>query len=123
MKGMSRLGLLIFILIMMAGIYSGFQIVPFYVDYWELQGLIAAQANKASEFSDDEIRRNLVEKIQKLEIPFDSPDEIKINRFNGKISINFEYDEVFYIDLGEDRTYDIYVFHFDPSIELALRGK
>ncbi|MFN8391510.1 MAG: hypothetical protein U0136_14575 [Bdellovibrionota bacterium] len=118
-SGISRLGVLIFVLIIASCVFVGYQVFPFYYYYYELEGLMQAQADKASMFTDEEIRRTLLEKIAKLEIPLDDPDQLKINRFDGKIIIDYSYEEVLYIDLGE-KTYDLYVFPFHPHAERVI---
>ncbi len=76
-----------------------------------------AQATKASVFTDAQISKELFRHIKKLEIPIDDPDQLKINRFEGKILIQLQYQEVLSIDLGEDRIYDLWVFPFDARVE------
>lgn len=120
-RGMSRLGVLLFILLLVAGVFVGFQVLPFYYGYYEIEGLMQEQAKKASVFTDDEIRRNLLERIDKLELPIDSPEDLKINRFNDKITIDLEYQEVLYVDFGEDWDYDLWVFDFNPRAEAPVR--
>lgn len=115
-RGGSRLGWLLTILIFLCGFYACWQIFPFYYYYYELVGLMEEQANKAQVFTDDEIRRNIEKKIKELDIPVDDMDDLKINRFNGKIVIDLQYSEVLYVDLG-DKTYDLYTFQFNPHVE------
>lgn len=120
--GLSRLGTLILIFLLLSSVFVGYQVFPFYYYYLEIEGLMRAQADKASIFSDDEIRRNLMEKIEKLEIPISEPDDLKINRFDGKITIDLEYEEVLFLDLGE-KTYDLHVFEFKPHVEQPISGR
>lgn len=115
--GQTRLGLLLFLLLLVAGVWAGFKIIPFYYYYNEIQGLMDAQAAKASLFSDEKIRKELLKRIRKLEIPINDPEDLKINRFDGKIVIDLKYEEVLYIDLGEDRVYDLWIFKFNPHVE------
>jgi hypothetical protein len=118
MRGMSRLGVLLSILFFLAAAYLSNQIIPFYYYYYELQGLMESQARNAGVISDAEIRKVLLKKIKELEIPVDNPeDALKINRYGGKINISLDYSEVLYFDLGEDRVYDLHVFHFKPQVE------
>ena len=119
-SGLGRLTTLILILLVSAGVYVGFQVIPFYYYYNELLGQMDEQAKKASLFRDQQIRKTLLKFIDDLEIPIDDPDDLKINRFNNKIVIELEYNEVLYIDLGEDRVYDLHVFHFHPRVEQDL---
>lgn len=117
-RGGSRLGLLLFLLVLTAGVWAGSKVIPFYYYYNEVLGLMDAQASKASVFTDVKIRKELEKKIRKLEIPVDDlSEDLKINRVDGKIIIDLKYEEVLYLDLGEDRVYDIYVFKFNPHVE------
>ncbi len=115
-RGISRIGLLFFLLIFSSALYLGFQIIPFYYYYYEFLGVMESQADKASVFSDAQIRKVLLKKIKELELPIGDPDELKINRFGGKIIIDLSYQEVLYIDIGE-KTYDLHVFKFNPHVE------
>lgn len=119
-SGMSRTGLLLVVLFISAGVFIGSQVLPFYYYYHELLGMMEAQARKASVFTDQEIRQTLLAEIKKLEIPIESPDELKVNRFNNKIVIELSYQEVLFLDLGGDRVYDLYVFEFNPRVEQPL---
>lgn len=119
-KGMSKLGYLLLVLLIALTVLVGSQVFPFYYYFYELQGLMESQAAKASVFTDQEIRQELMRKIKKLEIPISDPDDLKINRFSGKITIDLSYSETLYIDLGEDRVYDLWEFKFNPHAEHAL---
>lgn len=126
-SGINRLGVLVLTLLVAAAVFVGYQVFPFFYYFFEIQGLMQAQADKASIFTDVEIRKNIMERVKKLEIPFDNPDDLKINRFNGKIVIEFDYDEVLYIDLREltksDTVKDLHVFHFHPHAEARIAEK
>lgn len=123
-RGIGRLGMLIFILIVLATGFVAWQIVPFYVYYYDIVGMMEAQAKKASVFKDSEIRQTLKERIRDLELPVDNPDDdLKINRFDDKIIIDLKYTEVFYVDLGEGRVYDLHYFNFNPHVEVPLTGR
>ena len=124
--GISRLGVLIFVLIIAAAVFVGYQVFPFYYYFYEIQGLLEAQAKKASVFTDAEMKQTILEKVKKLQIPLEDPDSLKINRFDNKIVIEFEYDEVLYIDLStedQERVYDLYTFHFVPRAEAPIAQK
>jgi hypothetical protein len=112
--GVSRLGILLLVLIISCGVFVGSQVFPFYYYYWEVQGLMEAQANKASVFTDREIRQTLTEALRKLEINMED-DDLKINRVGGRIYIELAYEEVLYVDFGEGRDYDLHVFEFNPN--------
>ena len=116
-RGAGRMSVLLFILVAVAGVYIGSQVIPFFYYYNELQGLMDSQAAKAQVLTDEEMRTNIMKKVKELSIPFDDPDKLKINRFNGNIVIELEYQEILYLDLGPDRTYDLYIFNFHPRAE------
>jgi hypothetical protein len=119
-RGLNRLGVLLFVLIIAALVFVGSQVFPFFYYASELEGMMDAQARKATVFSDQEIREFLRHEIKRLEIPIEKETDLKINRTNNKIIIELEYEEVLYIDLGEDRSYDLYVFKFNPHVEHPL---
>jgi hypothetical protein len=119
-RGGGRLNVLLTVLFFAAIAFVGSHVFPFFYYYHELQGLMESQVAKAQVFSDDQIRTNVMKKIKELQIPFDDPDQLKINRFDDKIVVELEYDEVFYIDLGNGKSYDIHTFHFHPRAEHRL---
>ena len=114
--GQSRLGTLLTVLFAAVLVYAGSQIFPFYYYYYELQGQMEAQAKKASFKSNYEIREYLLDYIKKYKIPIQDEDELRIFRGAGEIEIDLRYTEVFYIDLGGDRVYDIWEFDFHPRV-------
>ncbi len=119
-RGISQLGLLFFSLIAAAFLFAAYQIMPFYYGYFELQGQLQALAKKGSVLNDKEIRIRIWQVINEQQIPIESDEEIKINRTGGKIIIDIEYSEVFYVDLGDERVYDLWVFDFNPHAEEKL---
>lgn len=117
--GASNVGILLFILTILAGVFVGFQVMPFYYSYYELQGLMQSQADKGSEFKDEEIKRVLKRALKKLDIPAEI-EELKINRFAGRIVIELNYSEVLFVDFGGGYDYDLWEFHFNPRGEAPL---
>lgn len=118
-RGASNLGILITILFLLAIIFVGFQCAPFYYSFYELKGLMQAQADKADEFTDGQILENITRAIKKLQIPV-NPEELKINRYAGKIVIEINYSEMLYVDFGGGYDYDLWEFNFNPRAESAL---
>jgi len=119
-NGVSNLGILLFVFFVLGGVYVSSQVFPFYYSFYELQGLMQAQADKASEFSDAEIKSNIAREIRKHGIPADPDEDIMINRFSGKIVIECSYEEVFYVDFGDGYDYDLWTFQFNPRGESRL---
>lgn len=118
--GLNRLGVLVFVLLIASCVFVGSQVFPFYYYASEIEGMMDAQARKASIFTDAEIREFLLKEIRKLEIPIDKDSDLKINRTNASIIIELEYEEVLYIDVDEEHSYDLHVFKFNPRVEHPL---
>ncbi len=115
-RGFISIGTLLGVLLFGAAIWLLFHILPFFYYSEEMRGFMESQAEKAQISNDNEIRRFLVRKIRDLELPVDSEDDLKINRFNGNLVIELEYSEVLFIELF-GKTYDLWVFHFHPKVE------
>ncbi len=120
--GVSRLGMLFFLGIIAALVFAGSQIFPYYYNYYEILGLMEEQGRKAQVFTDAQISKTILARIEKLEIPLDTPEDLKINRFNDQIVIDLKYEESFDIpigtrDDGETRYYHIHTFKFNPHVE------
>lgn len=116
-QGFLSIGALLFILFVSAAVFLGSQIIPFYYSYFEIQGLMQAQADKASEFTDKEIYQTIRAEMKKLNIPADPEEDLKINRFNNKVVIELSYQEVLYVDFGNGHDYDLWTFDFNPRGE------
>lgn len=117
--GASNLAILVFILCILAGVYVCSQVFPFYYSYYELKGLMESQAEKGGELKDGDIKRVLTKAIKKLDIPAD-PENLKINRYAGKIIIELKYSEVLFVDFGDGYDYDLWEFNFEPRAEKPL---
>ena len=115
--GYTQLGLLFSLIFGGIVFYFCWLVVPFYYYYYDLEGLMQAQANKAQVLTDKEIRKNILKHIDKIGVPIDREDDLRIYRSHNKIEISLAYSEVLYVDLGEDRVYDLHVFDFYPHAE------
>ena len=118
-SGVSNLGYLLTILVVLATVFSSYQILPFYYSYYELLGEMDAKAVMASELTDSKIIEGVKNVIRKNNIPVDV-SELKINRFDDKIIISLSYQEVFFIDFGNGYDYDLWVFNFNPKVERRI---
>lgn len=119
-KGLSYFGAIVTILLCGIGYYLGSQLLSIFYSYFELRGLMEAQAAKATVLRDDQIRRNIFKEIQRLEIPIQNAEDIGITRLDGKIIIELDYSEVLYVDFGETIDYNLYEFKFNPVVEHLL---
>jgi len=118
-RGASKFSVIVTLLFFAALVYLGGQVFNFYYSYYELEGLMDQQARKASVFSDKEMRQLIFKRVKELQIPIDEPEEIKINRLEGKVVIETQYSEVLYVEF-RDKTYDLHVFSFNPRIEVPM---
>jgi len=115
-SGQTRMGLLMTVLIIGVLTWLGSQVIPFYYDETELQGLMDSQAKVAAELKDIKIRKNIETRMKKLGVPAD-PEDLKINRFSGKIVIELEYYEVLSMPWFDGKVKDLWVFHMNPRAE------
>ena len=113
-KGMGRAATLFILAIAACIFYSAYQVLPFYYYYYEIQGQFDAQVKVGYDRSDREIREFLMEQIDKLELPIDDERDLVIRRVHEELTIELEYEEVFWISLG-DKDYRIWTFPFHPK--------
>lgn len=109
-RGASKLTLAVFLSLLGAVLYCGYKILPFYYYHYELRNQMAAAIRQASLFSDLEIRRKLLYQINWMQIPAREED-LKIERFDGRMRISLPYSEVFYIT-WRGKEHVIHVFDF-----------
>jgi hypothetical protein len=119
-SGMSKITLAFLIVFGGSAIYFGSQVINFYYCFYEIEGLMEFQAKKGEVFKDSEIRETLFERVKKLEIPVDDPEEIKINRVDGDLIISLKYVEVLSLDF-RGKTYDLHVFPFNPHVSVPYK--
>jgi hypothetical protein len=118
-SGISKFGLLLTVGLFGALFYFGSQVANFYYSYFELEGLMQQQAEKAAVFSDQEILNTIFKRVKELQIPIDERDSLKINRLAGKIVIETEYTEVLILE-WRDKVYDLWEFDFNPRVEAVI---
>ena len=91
-RGEGRLKAIIYTLILVAGIYAAFKLVPLYVANYELKDKIGEQARFAvvNRYTDEQIRDILYKTIQDLDIPAKRED-IKVEQTNHGLMISVNY--------------------------------
>lgn len=118
-RGVGNLTILVFGTVVAALLYAGYQILPFYYYYYELQNQMDALARVAGEETDKSIREKLTYHIKKMELPVDPSEDLVVERVDGKIHMLLEYEEVFYIPF-QGKDYTIHVFPFRAEVEREL---
>lgn len=115
-RGITKLGLLITIGIIVLVGNLGLKVANFYYSYYELEGLMEFQARKSKVFSDNEMKRTIFTRVWEVGVPLDGPDDIHINRVGNKTIIETSYNEVLDIEIA-GKSYDLHVFPFHLRVE------
>jgi hypothetical protein len=91
-RGEGRLKAIIYTVILVAGIYAAFKLVPLYVANYELKDKISEQARFAvvNRYTEEQIRDILFKTIQDLDIPA-KRDDIKVQQTNHGLLISVNY--------------------------------
>lgn len=118
-RGLSQLGMLLTVLIIVCVGYVGVQVVPFYIYFFEIEGHFDAQAEKAIMKTDEEMREFLSQQIRRMNLPVD-PSDLIIRRRGSTIIIELEYYETLVLDLGEDYYWELWTFEFHPRVEKKI---
>lgn len=121
-RGTSRAGMLFVVLICAGLTYAGMQVLPFYYYYYELQGLMEAQVRVASDKTEEEIRTNLMRRIEELEIPVRDESSILILKNGKEIYLELDYTEILWFSLG-DKDYTIHEFEFLATAGVDPRSR
>ena len=118
--GASKITVLVFGLIAAVVFYCGYEIIPFYYYFFELQNQFESVIKVASSDTDQEIRQKLNYHIRHMELPVGDDDELrqalKIERDHGRMKISLSYEEVFSISF-RGKEYVIHRFPFHAYAE------
>lgn len=115
-RGIGKPALLFIMAVFGAIFYFAYQIVPFYYNYHEFAGHMEAQARRASEYSDDEIKEFLMSKVDKLNIPIENDYDLEVSRNDYQIYMYLEYTEELWVSFGE-KDYKLWEFPFVAEVE------
>lgn len=111
--GLGKLTLLVFGTLIGVIVYCAAEILPFYYYYYELQNDIYSVSVVADQYTDDEVRQKILQRIKELEIPVE-PESLIIERNTEDIRIAIKYEEEFYIKFkGKYHTIHIFPFKID----------
>ncbi len=113
--GIGKFSLLFFGTIIAALLFCGYQILPFYYYFYELQNHMAAEIRVGALEPDFKIRERLMEHVRWMKIPAEEED-LKIERIGARMKISLPYEEIFYIT-WQGKEYDLHVFKFDAVAE------
>ena len=103
---------ILWLVFIVAVIYSGIKIIPVYVNSYELEDYIRQQNPYwvTQRASADAIRNNILAKARDMDLPL-SPEDVKVEIGGGRTTVNLDYTVP--IDL---KVYTLNL-HFTPSAE------
>jgi len=111
-SGRATLKSILWLVFIVAVIYSGIKIIPVYVNSYELEDYIRQQNPYwvTQRASADAIRNNILAKARDMDMPL-SPEDVKVEIGGGRTTVNLDYTVP--IDL---KVYTLKL-HFTPSAE------
>lgn len=110
-RGVGKLTLLVFSVVIGAIIFIAYRVLPFYYCYFELENQMQALIGVSAIDTDLDLRRKLKAYMRRLDIPAHI-DEVEMTRNNNFLSISLEYQEEFYIEFrGEEHHIHTFEFH------------
>ena len=113
-RGESRLGCLIGLLVLVAGIYFGIDFGEAYFRFYQFKDAMGQEARFASTKTDDQITARLAALADTLQLP-DDAHQIQIVRSPTVITISSDYEEVIKLPFNKQR-----VLHFTPTAASRL---
>lgn len=113
--GIGKFTFLVFGSLIAAVVFYGYNVGPFYYDYYEIVQQMESVIRVAQTEDDVSIRRKLMYHIKKLGLPV-RPDELVIERGDRYMKISLPYREVFYVTY-KGRDYILQTFDFNAHAE------
>ena len=114
-RGIGKITFLVFATLIGSVVFYGFNVFPFYYNYFELQNQMDQVVRVASTYNDQELREKLNYHIKHMGLPVETQD-LKLFRQDGVIKVSLQWDEVFHIT-WRDKDYEIQDFHFHAHAE------
>ena len=91
-RGEGRLKALVYLAILICGVFTAFKLVPVYVANYQLKDKMTEQARFAivNRYTEDQIKDNIFRTIQDLDIPA-TRDDVKVANTNQGLAISVNY--------------------------------
>jgi hypothetical protein len=91
-RGEGRLKAVVYLTLLIVGVFLAVKLVPLYVAEYELTDKMGEQARFAivNRYTDDQIKDNIFKTIQDLDIPA-KRDDVKVANTHNGLSISVEY--------------------------------
>jgi hypothetical protein len=113
-KGASWLSIIIFGLIVWAGSWYLFHLIPIYYRYYELENAFRGMSKVANELNDKEIRKRLLFQMKDIGVPGDIT-QVHTERLPNSLRIQYSYYEDITFTFG-DHSWLIQDFNFELDI-------
>lgn len=112
-RGEGRIGVIVALALIGLVFFAGVKYVPVKVNAYEFHDFMKDQARFASNTTNDEIRKRILEKASELGIPLDKKN-LKIARSKQEISISARFEQTI------DFKFKKYVYRFDEDERAPL---
>ncbi|MFQ5526256.1 MAG: hypothetical protein ACE5GX_08340 [Thermoanaerobaculia bacterium] len=89
-RGDSKLGCLVWLVLLGFGVYVALQIIPAKMNAAELEKFMTGQAERHGEAPIAQIKSHVLQRIKDLELPVDEK-ALKVARGNGRLKISYPY--------------------------------
>jgi hypothetical protein len=109
--GKLRIGLFLFLAMLAGGVYQGFQLAPYWMNFYEMKDFMAETAHTGQLATDEAIRRSIISKAKELGIELTDRD-IEIQRSQTDLSISTAWE----VDYNFFGLY-IHTFTFSPQVD------
>jgi hypothetical protein len=110
--GKLRIGLLLFLALLVGGVYLGFQLLPYWMNAYDMKNFLDEKARTGQLATDDEIRRSIIAKGHELGVDLSDRD-IEIRRSATGMSISTAWD----LDYNFFGLY-AHTFTFAPEVDV-----
>jgi len=110
-KGVSKIALMFWLLVLFSVIHIGLKLVPMYMDSYRMKDKMELMASISQSWKDEEIVPELIKKARELELPLKAESFILIrdeDKHTMKISTAWDVEQHFFFDvypLYTTRTY------------------
>ena len=89
-RGESQFGCVVGLLLLLAGIFIAYKMIPVKVKAAELRGEVVDEAKSAGQRGDDRIMANILKRAQELQLPV-TENDVQIRRAATSIAVDVRY--------------------------------
>jgi hypothetical protein len=109
-RGEGRLGFVVTLAVVVVAGWIGYKLIPVRINAYQFRDTLREEARYASvhRYSDEEIRKRILEEARSLAIPLD-PDDLSISRSQKEVVIRAKYQQPIDLKLTT------YIYRFDDE--------